>query len=59
MVDEDGFARCGRRFGQTRSACQHVDEAGLAYIASPYEGELRQISLRTLVHTGAADKVFG
>ena len=59
VVDEDGLPWCGRRLGEACSARQHVDEARLANVASPYKSEFRQISLRTLVHTGAADKVFG
>ena len=59
MVDENRLAGCGRGFCQMGFTRQHIDEARFAYVASPYEGKFGQLSLRTLVHSGTANGVFG
>lgn len=59
MVDEDRLAGCGRGFGQMCFARQHIDEARFANVASTDEGKFGQFSLRTLVHTGTANGIFG
>ena len=59
MVDEDRLAGCGGGFGQMSFARQHIDEARFANVASTDEGKFGQFSLRTLVHTGTANGIFG
>lgn len=59
MVDEYRFPRCRRGHGQFLPLAKHVDQAGLAHVAPPYEGVFGFVVRGALAYPGTARRKFG
>lgn len=58
VVDKHGLSGSGRGHGKGAAPSEHVDETALAYVASAYEGVLRQAAIGTLVGAAIAYEEF-
>lgn len=59
MINQLGFSRSGRSFGQTFALNHLIDQTALSHITAAYKSVLRPFGLRTFSHISITTNKFG